>query len=99
MNIAVRHYLIELARKRGNQTISYQRLSDACELRLDMSNIVDRNAIANILREISTFEFNNQRPLLSSLVKRSGDNYEGDGFYKLAERLGFGDWRRLKREG
>jgi len=33
------------------------------------------------------------------LVVRAGDNYEGDGFYKLAERLGFGKWQSLKNKG
>lgn len=99
MNATVRHYLIDLARQRTSQTVTYQRLSDACSLRLSMNNIEDRNALADILREVSTFEFNNNRPLLSSLVVRAGDNYEGDGFFKLAERLGFGDWQKLRREG
>ncbi len=99
MNTRVRHYLIDLARKRTNQTVTYQKLSDICALRLNMSNQDDRNTLADILREISIFEFNNNRPLLSSLVLRVGDNYEGDGFFKLAEHLGFGDWQLLRREG
>jgi len=36
MNTKVRHYLIELARQKVNQTVTYQKLSDDCELRLDM---------------------------------------------------------------
>jgi hypothetical protein len=59
----------------------------------------DRKIIGRILGDISAFEFENGRPLLSSLVLRAGDNYEGDGFYKLAEELGFGSWKRLKKEG
>ncbi len=99
MNTRVRHHLIEIARRRSNQSITYQQLSDQCDLRLHMSDPSERNALADILRLISTYEHDNERPLLSSLVLRAGDGGEGDGFYKLAERLGFGDWQRLKREG
>ena len=58
-----------------------------------------RNEIGKILGDISVYEHTHGRPLLSSLVVRAGDNYEGDGFYKLGEELGFGDWKKLKREG
>jgi hypothetical protein len=58
-----------------------------------------RAEIGRILGEISKYENSLKRPLLSSLVLRAGDQLEGDGFYKLAEELGFGDWKRLKREG
>jgi hypothetical protein len=98
MNERVRTFLIDLARQRTNQTISYQRLSDNCNLRLDMSNIADRNTLATILDDISTFEHVNHRPLLSALVIRLDDEREGDGFYKMADRLGYGSWQKLKRE-
>ena len=98
MNERVRTYLIDLARQRTDQTINYQRLSDNCNLGLDMSNITDRNTMATILDEISTFEYNNDRPLLSALVIRLDDTREGDGFYKMADRLGYGSWQQLKRE-
>ena len=101
MNSKVRNYLIELSRKRTNQTVTYQKLSDDCSLGLDMrNNPNDRKILGKILGDISTYEHqNNKRPLLSALVIRSGDNYEGDGFYKLAEELGFGNWQKLKKEG
>lgn len=100
VNNEVRRYLIELSRQRINQTVTYQQLSDECNLELDMrENPYDRKIIGKILGDISAFEHENDRPLLSSLVLRAGDNYEGDGFYKLAEELGFGNWKNLKREG
>jgi len=99
MNNLVRDYLIRLARKRTNQTVTYQKLSDDCNLRLDMSIPYDRTVIGDILGDISVFEHNRERPLLSALVLRKGDDYEGDGFYKLAERLGFGNWKKLKKDG
>lgn len=74
-------------------------LSDKCFLGLDMQQIQDRNEIGLILGDISRFEHKNKRPLLSALVLRASDDYEGDGFYKLAEELGYGDWKKLKREG
>ena len=100
MNKLIRSYLIELSRKRSNQTVTYQKLSDDCNLGLNMTeNPSDRTYIGKILGEISIYEHENNRPLLSALVIRAGDNYEGDGFYKLAQDLGFGNWKRLKSEG
>ncbi len=33
-----------------------------------------------------------------ALVLSKGDSYQGDGFYKLAEALGFGSWKKLKND-
>lgn len=100
MNTIVRTYLIESARKRVNQTVTYQKLSDDCQLGFNMrESPIDRKLIGKILEEISKFEYKNKRTLLSALVIRAGDKYEGDGFYKLGEQLGFGKWEKLKKEG
>ena len=99
INKIVRKYLIEIARDRTNQIVTYQVLADDCDLDLDMSIPHHRKEIGAILGDISIYEHKCKRPLLSSLVVRVGDNYEGDGFYKLGEELGFGDWKKLKREG
>ncbi len=99
MDNTVRQYLIEVSRRRTNQTITYRELSDLCNLNLYMGNQNDRNELASILEVISTYEHSHGRPLLSSLVLCANDGKEGDGFYKLAERLGYGYWQRLKREG
>lgn len=98
MNYDVRSFLIELARTNKGQTTTYQKLSDACKLKLDMQNPDHRNKIAGLLEEISLHEHNNDpnRPLLSSLVLRASDGMEGDGFFKMAEELDFGEWRKLK---
>jgi hypothetical protein len=98
MNTKVRYYLIELARQKVKQIVTYQKLSDDCGLGLNMQdNPNDRKILGGILGEISIYEHNNgNRPLLSALVVRAGDYDEGDGFYKLAEELGFGKWKRLK---
>jgi hypothetical protein len=100
MNATVRHYLIDKSRQRTNQTTTYQQLSDDCGLGFNMrENPSDRLSVGKILGDISVHEHNHKRPLLSALVIRVGDNYEGDGFYKLAETLGYGEWQHLKREG
>ncbi|MDD3662731.1 MAG: hypothetical protein PHT84_02600 [Candidatus Pacebacteria bacterium] len=95
MNNNVRLYLIELARKRQG-FIYYQELSDNCNLGFNFrESPYDRKEIGRILGEISEFEHNHDRPLLSALVL-SKNLEEGDGFYKLCEELGFGSYRKLK---
>ena len=97
MNQVVRLHLIELAR--AGKVITYQELSNQCKLGLVMTDSqFARAEIGRILGEISAFEHNNNRPLISSLVISKGDNYQGDGFYKLAEELGFGKWKKLKND-
>tara|TARA_B100000678_G_scaffold246896_1_gene219939 strand:+ start:1139 stop:1507 length:369 start_codon:yes stop_codon:yes gene_type:complete len=97
MNTKVRSYLIEKARKK--QTCYYQELSDTCKLGLLMSESPhDRAEIGKVLGEISAYEHDHERPLLSALVISKGDNYQGDGFYKLAEELGYGKWQTLKKD-
>lgn len=99
MNKKVRRYLIELARNKTNPTVNYQKLADDCGLGLKMSDGQHvRNEIGRILGEISEYEHENGRPLLSALVIRLNDGEEGDGFYKLAEDLGYGNWRKLKAD-
>jgi len=95
MNKQIRKYLISIARRKG--IVHYQELCDHFNLNLNMRERPhDRKEIGRILGEISTFEHNKDgRPLLSALVL-SKSFEEGDGFFKLAEELGFGNWRRLK---
>lgn len=98
MDKDIRNVLIEIARKK--RVIYYQELCDKCQLGLNMrDNPSDRLEIGRLLGDISTNEFNNNRPLLSAVVITKGGE-EGDGFYKLCQQLGLtGDWKRLKREG
>ena len=58
----------------------------------------DRTKIGTILGEISQFEFENDRPLLSSLVIQSGKNDPSSGFYELCEQLGLGKAKNLKKD-
>lgn len=97
MNKTVRKYLIECARKK--RTCFYQQLSDDCKLGLVMhESEYARAEIGRILGDISRYEHEQGRPLLSSLVISKGDSYQGDGFYKMAEELGFGNWKKLKAD-
>lgn len=69
MNEVVRQKLIEVARMRGEQTITYQELSDECNLGLVMgASQFDRAQIGRILGAVSEFEHKYGRPLLSALV-------------------------------
>ena len=99
----VRSYLIELARDKRNQTISYQKLSEECHLKLEMSNPNHREKMEEILDSVSTYEHNaNARPLLSALVVLANPRGEslnhGDGFYKLAAELRKSNWNTLKKD-
>lgn len=94
MNYRVREYLINLAAKR--QIIHYQELSDVCKLGLDMQSPNDRAEIGKILGEVSTYEHEAGRPMISAIVVTKRSHYEGDGFFKLAEQLGLGPWKTLR---
>ena len=45
--------------------------------------------LAHFLGQISTDEFNAGRPLITAMVVHKHDGQPGDGFFKLAESLGF----------
>jgi len=97
MNEVVLNKLIELAKKK--RTITYQELSDQCNLGLVMTDSeFVRAEIGRILGEISRHEHLAKRPLLRSLVIAKYSSEQGDGFYKLCEELGYGSWRKLKKD-
>lgn len=54
---------------------------------LDMANQQDRNEIGALLGEISTYEKNQGRPLLSVVVIHRDNNVPGLGFFNLAREL------------
>lgn len=87
MNAIVRQKLVEIAKQRT--TIQYQKLSDVCNLGLCMQDKPqDRLEIGNIVGEISEYEFENNRPLLSAVVVSDLANGPGNGFYELSQYLG-----------
>lgn len=96
MNIKrVRTILVN--RAKNGEIITYSELCDIAALPYRMNNPHDRVLIGDLLEIISTDEFIHGRPLLSSIVLTK-DNEEGDGFYKMAEKLGFGNWQTLKKD-
>lgn len=55
---------------------------------LDMTDVADREEISRLLDEISEYEHQHNRPLLSAIVIHVEDNIPGNGFFSMAERLG-----------
>lgn len=78
------------------ECVVYTDLVEEAELDLDMSNPYHRNLLGEILGGISVCEHSNGRPLLSSVVVLKESLMPSAGFYKLAEELGHGNWRKLK---
>jgi hypothetical protein len=93
----LRHYLIRYARQQAG-TVSYLTLLQETELGLNLDISHEKSRLNEMLAEISTEEHAAGRPLLSSLVRVQGSKGQGDNFYKLCERLGYGEWRTLKQD-
>ncbi|SRR6266487_2333079 len=55
---------------------------------LDMDSPDDRVRIGELLGEISVFEHQHGRPMLSAIVIHREDNQPGQGFFELARQLG-----------
>ncbi len=96
-DIIVRNYLIEKAKKR--QTVYYSQLNDDCNLGYNLENSLENNAFAELLGEISEFENEKRRPLLSSIVISKTTKKPSGGFFNLAESLGFGKQEDLQKNG
>ena len=71
---------------RAQSTITYSEIAPLDSL--DMSNPADRNEIARILGEISSYEYQQGRPMLSVVVILQEQNIPGQGFFTLAKELG-----------
>lgn len=97
MQKEIRNKLIELARLKTPW--SYSQLNEQLQLGLDFSLGYDRELIGEWLGEISMHEFEQGRPLLSSLIiHQAKDREQGDGFYKLCEELYKIPWEDLKAD-
>lgn len=79
----VRRKLVDFAA--AKRTISYQSLSNITDLGLKMRNEKDVEEISRILDNISRFELQENRPLLSAIVIKANQNIQGGGFFKLCE--------------
>tara|TARA_Y100000310_G_C20027191_1_gene510149 strand:+ start:147 stop:503 length:357 start_codon:yes stop_codon:yes gene_type:complete len=75
------------------QIIYYQALNNSCGLDLDFNRGCDRREIGNILEEISRFEHERGRPMLSVVVVNQENSSQGNsnmpsiGFFKLARNI------------
>lgn len=76
--------LQEVARKQ--ELITYSEIARLASL--NMESQAERNRIGEILGEISMFEYDQGRPLLSAIVVHADDLTPGRGFFHLARQLG-----------
>lgn len=97
MNTRVRKKLIQVARGRANQ-MTFQNLIYEAELGLNLDNTYEKAELIEVIDEISEEEHSEGRPLLSALVSTKGFKNQGDNFFRLCERLGYGNWRELKKD-
>ena len=97
MNTRVRKKLIQVARGRANQ-MTFQNLIYEAELGLNLDNTYEKSRLTEVIDEISEEEHAEGRPLLSALVSTKGFKNQGDNFFRLCERLGYGNWRELKKD-
>lgn len=97
MNNTVRKYLINVARTK-NKFVFYSDVVRDCNLGFDLSNEYGQYQLSVVLGEVSTYENEHERPLISSLAiyKNEKINDHGDGFYKLAHTLGKGKAKQLR---
>lgn len=97
MNTRVRKKLIQVARGRAH-LMSFQNLIYEAELGLNLENSYEKSMLADVIDEISEKEYQEGRPLLSALVRVKGQKNQGDSFFRMCERLGYGNWKELKRD-
>lgn len=99
MNNTVRKYLINVARTK-NKFVYYSDVVKDCNLGFDLSNEYGQYQLSVVLGEVSTYENEQERPLISSLAiyKNERKNDHGDGFYKLAQTLGKGKAKQLRED-
>lgn len=92
MNQTIRKFLIDQCV--ASRPVHYEVIGNMLNLNLALD--FDRTILSNALGEISTFEFQNGRPLLSSIAIYKQTNDHGFGFYSLCEELKIGKAKELK---
>ena len=81
----VREEMIHFARMRG--LVNYEVLAHTVGLPTERYML--QNLLPKLLGQISTDECAAKRPMLSAIVIRKDKKVPGDGFFKLAQDLGF----------
>jgi hypothetical protein len=71
---------------KNGELITYGEIAPLADLNMESQG--DRTKMGELLGEISTYEHEHGRPMLSALVVLSGIGYPGEGFYNLARYLG-----------
>jgi hypothetical protein len=103
--IRIREYLINAIHNGKSKGMSYTAVNEDLDLGLNFAIPSDRSQIGTWLGHISTFEFENDRPILSVMVMNQRELLAfGEGFYNLLEQLTgidrndfLNDVRRLRR--
>ncbi|HUS44588.1 MAG TPA: hypothetical protein VM219_00930 [Phycisphaerae bacterium] len=80
----VRESLIAAATRRS--LVHYRQVAEM--LGIESDRLDHSHELAAALDEISTFEYEHDRPLLSVIVVHQGDKHPGGGFFKMAKRNG-----------
>lgn len=96
MNIRVRKFLIEIARK-NDKPVYYLDLLRENGLSTDLESPQVRRQLKQLLTEISEFENENGRPMLTSLAINKNLSDPGYGFFDLAEKFGKGKATNLQK--
>lgn len=94
MNKEIRKYLIDQCRI--GEPIYYEDV--AKKLNLNLSLDKDRSILSKTLGDISAYEYENGRPLISAIAIYKKDNDHGNGFYNLCEHLGIGTAKKLREQ-
>lgn len=86
MNQEIRRFLIDQCV--AGKPIYYEVIGKMMGLDLQLES--ERIILSKTLGEISTFEYQNERPLISSIAIYKQKNDHGYGFYNLCQELGIG---------
>ena len=71
---------------RNGELITYSEITPLADLNMEFQ--ADRTRMGELLGEISTYEYEQGRPMLSAIVVLAGVGYPGEGFFNLARYLG-----------
>ena len=82
----IRKELIQCAKK--PDTITYARLAGWINVNYQFHYGPDEQRFHNMLGNVSTYEVENRRPMLSVIVVRAEDSRPGPGFFWLAKERG-----------